>query len=77
MPVASGRPFRLDRSVDAKFWLWLGAVIIGVGIATGILFLIVGAALATWGIFGALMVFGGLALAIAWFYDRRKQHEYD
>jgi hypothetical protein len=63
--------------VDAKFWLWLVAVIIGAGIATGILFLIVGAALATWGILGALMAFGGLALAIAWFYDRRKQHEYD
>jgi hypothetical protein len=63
--------------VDAKFWLWLVAVVIGGGIAVGILFLIVGAALVAWGIFGALVVFAGLALAIAWFYDRRKQHEYD
>ncbi len=63
--------------MDAKFWLWLVAVIIGIGIAVGILFLIVDVALATWGIFGALVTFGGLALAVAWFYDRRKQHEYD
>jgi hypothetical protein len=63
--------------VDAKFWLWLVAVIIGVGIAVGILFLIVDVALVKWGIFGSLVVFAGLALAIAWFYDRRKQHEYD
>jgi hypothetical protein len=63
--------------VDAKFWLWLVAVIIGGGIAVGILFLIVDVALVTWGVFGSLVVFAGLALAIAWFYDRRKQHEYD
>ena len=63
--------------MDAKFWLWLVAVVIGGGIAVGILFLIVGAALVAWGILGALVVFAGLALAIAWFYDRRKQHEYD
>ena len=63
--------------MDAKFWLWLVAVIIGGGIAVGILFLIVDVALVTWGIFGSLVVFAGLALAIAWFYDRRKQHEYD
>jgi hypothetical protein len=63
--------------MDAKFWLWLVAVVIGGGIAVGILFLIVDVALVTWGIFGSLVVFAGLALAIAWFYDRRKQHEYD
>jgi len=63
--------------VDAKFWLWLVAVVIGGGIAAGILFLIVGAALVAWGVLGALVVFAGLALLVAWFYDRRKQHEYD
>ena len=63
--------------MDAKFWLWLVAVIVGGGIAVAILFMIVGAALVAWGILGALVVFGGLALAIAWFYDQRKQHEYD
>ena len=63
--------------MEGKFWLWLVAVIIGGGIAVGILFLIVDVALVTWGVFGSLVVFAGLALAIAWFYDRRKQHEYD
>jgi hypothetical protein len=63
--------------MDAKFWLWLVAVIVGAGIAVGILFLIVDVALFTWGIFGSLVVFAGLALLVAWFYDRRKQHEYD
>jgi hypothetical protein len=63
--------------MDAKFWLWLVAVIVGGGIAVGILFLIVDVALVTWGILGSLVVFAGLALAIAWFYDQRKQHEYD
>jgi hypothetical protein len=63
--------------VDAKFWLWLVAVIIGGGIAAGIIFLLVGAALVAWGILGALVAFGGIALGIAWLYDRRKAHEYD
>ena len=55
----------------------MAATIIGVGIAVGILFLLVGAALFAWGILGAFVVFGGLALGIAWLYDRRKQTEYD
>ena len=63
--------------MDAKFWLWLVAVIIGGGIAAGIIFLLVGAALVAWGILGALVAFGGIALGIAWLYDRRKAHEYD
>ena len=63
--------------MDAKFWLWLVAVIIGGGIAAGIIFLLVGAALVAWGILGALVAFGAIALGIAWVYDYRKQHEYD
>lgn len=63
--------------MDAKFWLWLAAVIIGGGIAAGIIFLLVGAALVAWGVLGALVAFGALALGIAWLYDRRKAHEYD
>ena len=53
------------------------AAIVGIGIAVGILFLFVGAALATWGVLGAFIVFGGIALAFAWFYDRRKQAQYE
>ena len=53
------------------------ASVVAIGIGVGILFLFVGAALATWGILGAFVVFGGIALGIAWFYDRRKQAEYE
>jgi hypothetical protein len=63
--------------VDAKFWLWLVAVVIGGGIAAAIIFLLVGAALVAWGVLGSLVAFGAIALGIAWVYDRRKQHEYD
>jgi hypothetical protein len=67
----------LDRPVGGRFWLGTAATIIGVGIAVGILFLIVGAALFAWGVLGAFVVFGGIALGIAWIYDKRRQAEYD
>jgi hypothetical protein len=63
--------------MGGRFWLGMVATIIGVGIAVGILFLVVGAALVAWGVFGALIAFGALALGIAWLYDRRKAAEYD
>ena len=67
----------LDRRVGGRFWIGLMAAIVGIGIAVGILFLFVGAALATWGVLGAFIVFGGIALAFAYVYDRRKQAEYE
>jgi len=67
----------LDRPVGGRFWVGLLASIVGIGIAVGILFLFVGAALATWGVLGAFIVFGGIALTFAWFYDRRKQAQYE
>jgi hypothetical protein len=63
--------------MGGRFWLGLVAAVIGIGIAVGVLFLIVGAALFAWGIFGAFVVFGLLALGIAWIYDKRKQAEYE
>jgi hypothetical protein len=63
--------------MGGRFWLGLGATVIGVGIAVGILFLVIGAALVAWGVLGAFVVFGALALGIAWLYDKRKQAEYD
>jgi hypothetical protein len=53
------------------------AAIVGIGIAAGILFLVIGAALVTWGVLGALIVFGGIALLIAWMSDRRRKAQYD
>lgn len=63
--------------MGGRFWVGMVAAIIGIGIAVGILFLIIGAAAVAWGFFGALVVFAALALGIAWIYDRRKQTEYD
>jgi hypothetical protein len=63
--------------VGGRFWIGMLATIVGIGIAAGILFLVVGGALLTWGILGALIVFGGIALGIAWVSDRRKQAQYD
>jgi hypothetical protein len=54
----------------------IGAVV-GIGIAAAIVFLLIGAALVTWGVLGAFIVFGGLALGIGWFYDRRRVREYE
>jgi len=53
------------------------ATIVGIGIAAAILFLVVADALVAWGVLGALVVFGGIVLAIAWVYDRRRQAQYD
>jgi xanthine/uracil/vitamin C permease (AzgA family) len=53
------------------------AAIVGIGIAAAILFVLVGAALVTWGVLGALIVFGGIALGIAWISDRRRAAQYD
>jgi len=54
----------------------IGAIV-GIGIAAAIVFLLIGAALVTWGVLGAFIVFGGLALGIGWFYDRRRVREYE
>ena len=53
------------------------AATLGIGIAVGIVFLIIGAAIAAWGVLGALIVLIGILLGIAWLYDRRQQARYD
>lgn len=53
------------------------AAIVGIGIAAAILFLVIGAAFVAWGVLGALIFFGGLALGIGWMFDRRRQAQYD
>jgi hypothetical protein len=63
--------------MGGRFWVGMVGVIVGVGIAVGILFLLIGAAAVAWGFFGAMVVFAALALGIAWIYDRRKAAEYD
>jgi hypothetical protein len=63
--------------VGGRFWIGLLAAIVGIGIAAAIAFLVVGAALVAWGVLGALIVIGGLALGIAWAFDRRRQAQYE
>jgi hypothetical protein len=53
------------------------AAIVGIGIAVGILFLLIEAAFLAWGVFGALVFFAALALGFAWYTDRRRQNQYD
>jgi hypothetical protein len=67
----------LDPRVGNRFWLWMVAAVVGIGIAVAVLFLIISAALFAWGVFGAFVVFAALALGVAWIYDRRKVAEYD
>jgi hypothetical protein len=62
--------------VGGRFWIALLASLLGIGIAAGILFWVIGAALLTWGVLGTLIVIGGILLAIAWVYDRRQARYY-
>ena len=63
--------------MSGRFWLGMLAAIVGIGIAAGILFVVIGAAFIAWGVLGALIVFGGIALLIGWMSDRRRQAQYD
>ncbi|HEY7731417.1 MAG TPA: hypothetical protein VH950_10985 [Gaiellaceae bacterium] len=53
------------------FWLKMAGVIVLVGIACLIFFLLLDVAWAAWGGFGALLAVGAVLLLIAWIYDRR------
>jgi hypothetical protein len=63
--------------VGGRFWIRLVAFLVGIGIATAIVFAVIGAAIIAWGVLGALVVIGGLLLGFAWVYDRRdlRAHE--
>jgi hypothetical protein len=63
--------------VSGRFWIRLLGAIFGIGIAAGIVFLVIGAALVAWGVLGALVLMGALLLGIAWMVDRRRQAQYD
>ena len=57
-------------------FLKFAAVTILIGIGCLILFLILGVVWAAWGVFGAMLVFGGALAAFAWWYDRRQHRDY-
>jgi Kef-type K+ transport system membrane component KefB len=55
-----------------KFWLGLIAVVFAVGLGGIILFLIIGWAWYAWGFLGAFILFGAIAVLLAWIHDRRE-----
>jgi hypothetical protein len=54
-----------------SFWLKTAGVIVLVGIACLVFFLLLDVAWAAWGGFGALLAVGAVLLLVAWIYDRR------
>jgi hypothetical protein len=63
--------------VDLGFGFYVkgAAVIVGLGIAALIVFLLIGVAWAAWGFFGMLLGVSALLLLIGWIYDRRAAKE--
>lgn len=53
------------------FWFKAAGVIILVGIASLVGFLLLDVAWAAWGGFGALLAVGLVLMLVAWLYDRR------
>jgi hypothetical protein len=60
-----------------RTWLGLAALVIGLGFAALILFLLLDIAWMAWGAFGTLLALGAILLIFAWFYDRRQARRYD
>jgi hypothetical protein len=55
-----------------RWWLRLGGLIVLGGIVAMIVFLIIGAALLTWGVLGAIVLVGLVLIGFAWLHDRRE-----
>jgi hypothetical protein len=65
-----------DESLGLKFWLLLAGGCVAAGIGLLVVFLVIGATLEAWGVFGALIFFSVIALAYGWLYDRRQERRY-
>jgi hypothetical protein len=61
--------------VPFRFFLGMAGVIIGVGIAVLIGFLIFFKAVYAWGFFGAFIVFALLLIGFGWLYDKRQEKQ--
>ena len=59
-----------------RFWLKLVGVVVGIGIAAFVAFLLFDLAFYAWGFLGAFLAVAAVLLVIAWFYDRKHQREY-
>jgi uncharacterized membrane protein len=62
--------------MSGRFWTGLFGVVILGGIAAFVLFLLLGWALTSWGVIGALVFIFALALLVGYVLDRREQRRY-
>lgn len=64
---------RDDEGLGGRFWLKLIGVLVAGGFVVMLLFGIWGRAWYTWGMLGALIFMGLLAIAFGYVWDRREQ----
>jgi membrane protein implicated in regulation of membrane protease activity len=67
----------MEEGLGGKFWLWVIGVALAIGVGGLLLLTLISAAWYKWGFFGALLFFGAITLAFAWFYDRRQVKKYE
>ena len=58
--------------MGARFWIGLMAALFAIALAVVIVLAIAGAALTTWGLLGAFIVFSAVAIFAGWLADRRR-----
>jgi uncharacterized membrane protein HdeD (DUF308 family) len=67
----------MDSGLGGGFWLkFVGVLLLG-AIGAILVFTLFANAWAQWGLFGAIVFFSGVLLAIAWVGDRRAERQYD
>jgi hypothetical protein len=59
-----------------RMWLGFAGVVIGLGVAALIVFLLIDIAVVAWGAFGTLLAVGAILLLFGWFYDKRHERRY-
>ena len=68
---------RTDDGLGRGFWLkFMGVLALG-AVGMMLAFVLFSNAWAKWGFFGAMIVFTGVLLLIAWIGDRRSQRRYE
>jgi uncharacterized membrane protein len=63
--------------LGARFWLSVMGIALACGVGAVLVFVLIGAAWARWGLLGAIIFFGVILLGTAWIYDRRHAKSYD
>jgi len=61
-----------DGSMGGRQWLGLFGILLGVGVAVVLGFILISNALFKWGFIGGFIVIGIVLLLFAWIYDRRQ-----